>query len=116
MRKADCAKDAADESVELISVSLKKMVKGLIVQCAKAWDNYHRINERNGKLFRENEHLISSNDRLREENAALRDQNKDYSLLRKMFGSRQIDNLVAQAREAQQAKRRQRQRSYDYER
>ena len=29
---------------------LKKMVKSLIVQCAKAWDNYHRINERNGKL------------------------------------------------------------------
>ena len=29
---------------------------------------------------------------------------------------RQIDDLVAQAREAQQAKRRQRQRSYDYER
>lgn len=110
------AKSYKAKFAEPLIKKLKKMVKGLIVQCAKAWDNYHRINERNGKLYRENEHLISSNDRLREENAALRDQNKDYSLLRKMFGSRQIDNLVAQAREAQQAKRRQRQRSYDYER
>ena len=92
------------------------MVKNLIVQCAKAWDSYHRINERNGKLYRENEHLIASNDRLKEENTALREQNKDYSLLRKVFGSKQIDDLVAQAREAQEAKRRQRQRNYDYER
>ena len=43
-------------------------------------------------------------------------QTAEDSLLRKVFGSRQIDDLVAQAREAQQAKRRQRQRSYDYER
>ena len=65
---------------------------------------------------KENEHLIASNDRLKEENTALREQNKDYALLRKVFGSKQVDNLVAQAREAQQAKRLQRQRSYDYER
>ena len=79
-------------------------------------DSYHRINERNGRLYKENEHLIASNDRLKEENTALREQNKDYALLRKVFGSKQVDNLVAQAREAQQAKRLQRQRSYDYER
>ena len=87
-----------------------------IVQCAKIWHSYYRINERNGRLYKENEYLIASNDRLKEENTALREQNKDYALLRKVFGSRQIDDLVAQAREAQQAKRRQRQRSYDYER
>ena len=46
----------------------------------------------------------------------LREQNKDYALLRKVFGSRQIDDLVAQAREAQQAKHRQRQRNYNFER
>lgn len=96
---------------------LKKMVKSLIVQCAKAWDNYHRINERNGKLYRENEHLIASNDRLKEENTALREQNKDYALLRKVFGSKQIDDLIAQAREAQQAKQRHRRlKNHSYER
>ena len=96
---------------------LKKMVKSLIVLCAKAWDNYHRINERNGKLYRENEHLIASNDRLKEENTALREQNKDYALLRKVFGSKQIDDLIAQAREAQQAKQRHRRlKNHSYER
>ena len=110
------AKSYKAKYAEPLVKKLKKMVKNLIVQCAKAWDSYHRINERNGKLYRENEHLIVSNDRLKEENTTLREQNKDYSLLRKVFGSRQIDNLVAQAREAQQAKWRQRQRSYDYER
>ncbi len=110
------AKSYKAKFAEPLIKKLKKMVKSLIVQCAKAWDNYHRINERNGKLYRENEHLIASNDRLKEENTVLREQNKDYSLLRKVFGSKQIDDLVVQAREAQQAKQRQRQRSYDYER
>jgi hypothetical protein len=110
------AKSYKAKFAEPLIKKLKKMVKSLIVQCAKAWDNYQRINEKNGKLYWENEHLIASNDRLKEENSALREQTKEYSLLRKVFGSKQIDDLVAQAREAQQAKRRQRQRSYDYER
>ena len=63
-----------------------------------------------------NEGLARSNDRLKEENTVLREQNKDYSLLRKVFGNKQIDDLVGQAREAQRAKRLQRQRSYEYER
>lgn len=95
---------------------LKKLVKSLLVRYFKVQDSYYRLNKTNGELYRDNEGLARSNDRLKEENTALREQNKDYSLLRKVFGSRQIDDLVTQAREAQQAKRRQRQRSYDYER
>ena len=110
------AKSYKAKFAEPLIKKLKEMIKSLIVQCAKIWDSYHRINERNGRLYKENEHLIASNDRLKEENSALREQTKEYSLLRKVFGSKQIDDLVAQAREAQQAKRRQRQRSYDYER
>ena len=110
------AKSYKAKFAEPLIKKLKEMIKSLIVQCAKIWDSHHRINERNGRLYKENEHLIASNDRLKEENTALREQNKDYALLRKVFGSKQVDNLVAQAREAQQAKRLQRQRSYDYER
>ena len=95
---------------------LKKLVKSLLVRYFKVQDNYYRLNKTNGELYRDNEGLARSNDWLKEENSALREQNKDYALLRKVFGSKQIDELVAQAREAQQAKRRQRQRSYDYER
>jgi len=110
------AKSYKTKFAEPLIKKLKEMIKSLIVQCAKIWDSYHRINERNGRLYKENEHLIASNNRLKEENTALREQNKNYALLRKVFGSKQVDNLVAQAREAQQAKRLQRQRSYDYER
>ena len=95
---------------------LKKLVKSLLVRYFKVQDSYYRLNKTNGELYRDNEGLARSNDRLKEENTVLREQNKDYSLLRKVFGNKQIDDLVGQAREAQQAKRRQRQRSYDYER
>jgi hypothetical protein len=92
---------------------LKKLIKGILVRYFKAVDHNHRLNQTNGKLYQENENLIASNDRLRDENSVLREQNREYALLRKVFGSKQIDDLVAQAREAQQAKRRQRQRSYE---
>lgn len=92
---------------------LKKLIKDLLVRYFKVVDNYHRLNQKNGKLYQENEHLIASNDRLKEENTALREQARDYTLLRKVFGSKQVDDMVAQAKEIQQAKRRQRQRNYE---
>ena len=110
------AKTYKTKFAEPLVKRLKKLVKSLLVRYFKMQDNYYRLNKTNGELYRDNEELTRSNDRLKEENAALREQNKDYALLRKVFGSKQIDDLVAQAREAQQAKRRQRQRSYDYER
>ena len=110
------AKSYKAKFAEPLVKRLKKLVKSLLIRYFKVQDNYHRIDKTNGELYRDNEGLARSNDRLKEENAALREQNKDYALLRKVFGSRQIDDLVTQAREAQQAKRRQRQRSNDYER
>jgi len=110
------AKSYKAKFAEPLVKRLKKLVKSLLVRYFKVQDNYYRLNKTNGELYRDNEGLARSNDRLKEENAALREQNKDYSLLRKVFGSKQIDDLVTQAREAQQAKLRQRHRSYDYER
>lgn len=92
---------------------LKKLIKGLLVRYFKVVDNYHRLNQKNGKLYQENEYLAASNDRLKEENTALWEQTRDYTLLRKVFGSKQVDDMVAQAKEIQQAKRRQRQRNYE---
>ena len=60
--------------------------------------------------------MAVSNERLSDENTVLREQNRDYALLRKVFGSRQIDDFVAQAKEAQQAKYQQRQKSRGWER
>lgn len=95
---------------------LKKLVKGLLVRYFKLVDNYHRVNENNGKLYRENENLIASNDRLIAENEHLWEQNRDYVFLRKVFGSKQIDDLVVKAREQeQQRKQKLRSRSREWD-
>ena len=110
------AKSYKAKFAEPLVKRLKKLVKSLLVRYFKVQDSYYRLNKTNGELYRDNEGLARSNDRLKEENTVLREQNKDYSLLQKVFGNKQIDDLVGQAREAQRAKRLQRQRSYEYER
>lgn len=102
--------------VEPLIKRLKSLISNLLVRYFKVQDNYIRVKEENGKLYRENQNLIDSTDRLREENYALREQNKDYTLLRKVFGSQQIDNLIERAKEAQQAQKRQRQKNRGWER
>ena len=92
---------------------LKKLIKDLMVRYFKVVDNYHWLNQKYGKLYQENESLAASNDWLKEENTSLREQVRDYKLLRKVFGRKQVDDMVAQAKEIQQAKRRQRQRNYE---
>ena len=76
---------------------LKSMLKTVLVRAFEGWDNYYRLNMKNGRLYQENQELNRANKELTEENAMLRAENKDYSLLRKVFGRRQIDDLVKQA-------------------
>lgn len=96
---------------------LKSLVKKALARCFEALDNYHRLNTENGRLYRENEKLSKVNDRLKDENETLRAENKDYKLLRKVFGSRQIDDLLTKARETQQSKQRNKRfRKNDFER
>ena len=92
-------------------------MKRALARCFEALDNYHRLNADNGRLYRENEKLGKINDRLKDENENLRTENRDYKLLRKVFGSRQIDDLLARARETQQSKQREKRfRKTDFER
>ena len=55
--------------------------------------------------YRENEKLSKINGKLTEENTRLRAENKDYSLLRRVFGHKQIDSLLEQARNLKGQKR-----------
>lgn len=111
------AKTYKTKFAEPLVKRLKKLVKSVLIRYFKVSDDYHRLNQYNGKLYRENEHLTKSNNRLKDENTSLREQNKDYALLRKVFGSQQIDALIEQAREAQQSKQRQRRlKNHSYER
>ena len=58
-----------------------------------------RVNQLNGKLYQENRYLRDKINDLSQENDLLRKENKDYRLLRKVFGNKQIDNLLQQARQ-----------------
>ena len=84
----------------------------------QALDSYHRLNITNRNLYRENEHLRKDNGKLSNENKKLVAQNRDYNLLRKVFGSKQIDELLAKAKEPKQSKQREERfrKNKDYER
>ena len=111
------AKTYKSKFAEPLVKKLKSLVKKVLARCFEALDNYHRLNTENGKLYRENEKLSKVNDRLTDENENLRAENRDYKLLRKVFGSRQIDDLLARARETQQSKQREKRfRKTDFER
>ena len=68
----------------------------------KTLGSCQRLNNANGRLYRENEHLTATNDQLKGENEVLRSELKDFRFLRKVLGSQQIDNLIAQAQEIEQ--------------
>ena len=100
------AKSYKNKVAEPLVQKLKTLVKAAIVKCFEAWDSYYRLNIKNGNLHRENERLKKINEKLAEENENLRAENKDYKMLRKTFGSKQMDSLLEQAKAAQQSKQR----------
>ena len=91
--------------VEPLIARFKSLISTLFARYFKALDSYHRLNITNGNLYRANERLEKINDKLTEENTRLRAENKDYSLLRKVFGHKQIDYLLGQARNIKGQKR-----------
>ncbi len=69
-----------------------------MARCFEGWDSYHRLNIMNGNLYRENEMLAKINSKLKSENETMRSELKDYKLLRKVFGHKQIDELFEKAK------------------
>lgn len=84
---------------------LKSLISTLFARYFKAIDSYNRLNVTNGNLYRENERLSKINDKLKTENDNLRSEVKDYKLLRKVFGHKQIDDLLERARNIKGRKR-----------
>lgn len=96
------AKSYKSKIVEPLIKRLKSLIKTLMVRCFQAIDDYQRLNQTNASLYRSNERLKSQNMQLTADNNRLREEAKDYKLLRKVFGSRQIDSLLEQARQSKQ--------------
>ena len=91
--------------VEPLIARLKSLISTLFARYFKAKDNYNRLNITNANLYRANERLERINGKLTEDNTRLRAENKDYLLLRKVFGHKQIDDLLGQARNIKGQKR-----------
>lgn len=96
------AKSYKSKVVEPLIKRLKSLIKTLMVRCFQSIDDYQRLNRTNASLYRSNERLKSQNRQLTSDNNRLREEIKDYKLLRKVFGSRQIDSLLEQARQSKQ--------------
>lgn len=99
------AKAYKTKIAEPLIQKLKALVKTALARCFEGWDSYHRLNITNGNLYRENEMLSKINSKLKSENENLRSEVKDNKLLRKVFGHKQIDELLEQARNIKGRKR-----------
>lgn len=99
------AKAYKNKIAEPIVKKLKSLLKTVLARCFEGWDNYHRLNVANERMYRENQHLGKVNVILTEENTRLREENKDYRLLRKVFGRKQMDDLLEQAKTIKGRKR-----------
>ena len=99
------AKTYKTKMAEPVIKRLKSLLKTVLARCFEGWDNYHRLNLTNKKLYQDNQRLGKINDRLTDENKILKAENKDYRLLRKVFGRKQIDDLLEQARAVKGRKR-----------
>ena len=99
------AKSYKQKFVEPLIKKFKAVIRQVFVQYFQAKDDYYRLNTNNGNLYRENERLTKKNEILVGENENLRAEVKDYKLLRKVLGSKQIDSLLEQARSNQREKR-----------
>mgnify|MGYP004474986879 FL=1 len=100
------AKTYKTKFAEPLIKRLKSLIKTVFARCFEAWDSYHRLNATNASLYRENQVLSRKNSSLNAENAELKEQNRDYKLLRKVFGSKQIDGLLEQAKQSKQRDKR----------
>ncbi len=99
------AKSYKTKFVEPLMKKLREVIESVFALYYQALDSYHRLNMTNKNLYRENQYLSKDNEKLHGENAKLKEQNKDYRLLRKFFGDKQIDNLLEQARSSKAKKR-----------
>lgn len=95
---------------------LKTIVKNLLVRFFTVMSSHSRLERENRDLRQDHEYLKEDYDLLAKENKGLREQNRDYALLRKVFGNQQIDGMIASAKERQKAEKQQRRKDRGYER
>ena len=92
------AKTYKTKAADPLVKRLKRQLKGLLTRYYMAVDKNYRLGQKNEKLEKENKALTNSNDLLKAEIAVLRKEAKEYLLIRKGFGNRQLEELLTEAR------------------
>lgn len=99
------ARSYKSKMAEPLIQKLKSLMKTVLARSFEIGDKYYRLDIANRNLWRENERLVKVNAKLADENENLRAENKDYKYLRKVFGKKQMDKLLMQAKEIHQSKK-----------
>ena len=107
------AKSYKAKFVDPFIKKLKSLIVTILARYYEARDNWHRISVLNNNLQRENEVLRYEKYQLTTENTKLKKQNRNYSLLRKVFGEKGLKDLVRKAEEIKQAKMREKRKNYE---
>lgn len=88
----------AKSYIQNIALPFVNKLKELLISVLKKYylleDRFRKMSQQNQKLMKENDSLRHSTDRLFDENRALRMSLKDFSLLRRVFGDQQIDEMI----------------------
>ena len=100
----------ATKFVDPLIKRLKALVIKTLSRYFEAKTDFERCRTANHSLASSNERLKNRVERLEEENSFLREDLQDYKLLRRVFGSKQIDSLLEQARAAKGKRRDERSR------
>lgn len=111
------AKSYKTKFVEPLINRLKRFVKSVLVRYFELKNEFDKWQKANHSLAVERDTLRSRVGSLKEKNSQLEDVVKDYKLLRKAIGSKQVDELLHQARTSEQSKKRDKRfRNNNYER
>ena len=86
--------------------ALRELVQGVIIKYFEMKNTLEQWRQANQSLYYDNNRLSEKAKNLENINAKQKSELQDYKLLRKVFGSKQIDDLLKQAKEITQSKQR----------
>lgn len=86
--------------------ALKELVQGVVIKYFKMKSTLEEWRQANQSLYHDNNRLSEKAKNLENINAKQKAELQDYKLLRKVFGNKQIDDMLKQAKEIIQSKQR----------
>ena len=86
--------------------ALKELVQGVVIKYFKMKITLEEWRQANQSLYHDNNRLSEKAKNLENINAKQKTELQDYKLLRKVFGNKQIDDMLKQAKEITQSKQR----------